>query len=103
MPELKKEINQEENTVTKDIARQIIIEALFDVWCEGIYGFGKRNEVADVQKTIDEIRFYFKGSIADYNYIETKVMEAICNQEKYAFVNGFYLCLELLNGNIMKC
>ena len=81
--------------------REKIIELVFDGWCDGLCGL-KRKEGEQVQEAIDNIVSHFNGGLKDSIYVEGQWTELICTREKDAFIDGFYMCLELLNGNVMK-
>lgn len=74
--------------------RERIIQAIFDGWCDG----SEINPM--VHKAIATIAERFRAEEHDRSYIESQVTETICVCEKEAFRQGFYLCLELINGNI---
>lgn len=81
--------------------RNKIIEAVFDRWCEGEFGM-KTDEGPETDEAIDNIAQYFKAPVQAQMYIESQIRAAACMREKAAFEDGFYCCLELLNGNIFK-
>ena len=81
--------------------RNRIIEAVFDGWCEGEFGM-KTEEGPETDNAIDNIAKYFNASGKAKLYIESEIRCALCTREETAFEDGFYLCLELLNGNIFS-
>ena len=81
--------------------KEKIIETIFDGWCDGLCGM-KRIEGPEVQEVIDNIAAHFGGTPADSLYIEERWTDLICTREKDAFIDGFYMCLELLNGSIFR-
>lgn len=81
--------------------RKRIIEAIFDGWCEGEYGTKPKKET-DAQNAIDKICGCLSLSEKEELCVEENLMDAVCAHEKIAFVHGFCLCLELLNGNLIK-
>ncbi|MDC7290181.1 hypothetical protein NXH76_20515 [Blautia schinkii] len=81
--------------------RKRIIDAIFDGWCEGEFGM-KTDEGPARCEAITNIAEHFEASIDDSIFIEEQINEAICEKEKITFRDAFYLCLELLNGNVFK-
>lgn len=81
--------------------RKRIIEAIFDSWCDGDLGM-KTEEGPARCEAITNIAEYFDASTDDSIFIEEQINEAICEKERITFRDAFYLCLELLNGNVFK-
>ena len=81
--------------------RNKIIEAVFDRWCEGELGM-KTEEGPTRCEAITNIAKHFDASTDDFLFIEAQVNQAICEKEEITFQDGFYLCLELLNGNLLR-
>lgn len=76
-----------------------IIEAIFDTWCEGYLGL-KREQGPETDTAIKNICEHFGATEDDFYVVEIQVTQALCAREKEGFMDGFYVCLELMNGNI---
>lgn len=76
--------------------KERIMEAIFDSWCDGECG-SRKDELLEVQKTIDKLSSYFNAHKNEQIYIETAIMEVICLYERNAFMEGFHVCLELIS------
>lgn len=81
--------------------REDIIDIIYDAWMD--------NRFAEMQPLCTGTRAAINGIIdrfhatgADLLYIERTINAATTEKEENAFKNGFYLCLELVNGNILK-
>lgn len=61
-----------------------------------------RIDSMDLNDVINRIILRFQAKREDALYIESTITAAICDREECAFKDGFYLCLELLNDNILK-
>ncbi|HJB29628.1 MAG TPA: hypothetical protein IAA06_12690 [Candidatus Blautia faecavium] len=81
--------------------RKEMIQALYDNWTDGIFP-GTKTDVPEVREAINGITARCKATGTDALYIESTINAAMCAREEAAFTAGFYLCLELLNGNIFK-
>lgn len=84
-----------------ETTKEKIIEAVFSGWCDRDYG-NKGKELPVIDQTIMGIGEHFNASEEDQLYIEAVVMNAICENEKMAFMQGFEMCLELLNGSLFQ-
>lgn len=80
--------------------REQIIEMIYAGWSDGLCGC-KGDEVPEVQKAIDEICERFKPDKKGAILVEQTVTEAVTQSDHKAFVQGFLLCLELLNGDLL--
>ena len=76
-----------------------IITTLYDAWADRQYA-GVKSDIKAANKAIENIGSHFKATGRDALYVESTVMEAAATQEELAFFAGFYLCLEMLSGNI---
>lgn len=76
-----------------------IIEAVFDGWCEGEYG-SRKDELPQVQQIIDSLCKQTNADKQEEMQIEKSITELVCLYEKNAFVEGFCLCMDLLQGNL---
>lgn len=80
--------------------RDQIIEMIYAGWSDGLCGC-KGDEVPEVQRAIDEICGLFKPNKKGAILVEQTIMEAVTQSDHKAFKQGFLLCLELLNGNLL--
>lgn len=80
--------------------KERIIEAIFDGWCEGEYG-NKNKDLPEANQAIVDITKRFHADTKDRIFIERVFMEVICKYEHNAFIDGFMLGYELLNGNLI--
>lgn len=78
-----------------------MIRTLYDAWSDRRF-HGTKSDVKEVNLAIGNIINQFQATGKKALYVESTIMEAVSAQEEYAFTAGFYLCLELLNGNIFK-
>lgn len=81
--------------------RREMIQALYDNWTDGIFP-GTKPDVPEVREAINGITSRCHAAGTDALYIESTINAAMCAREEEAFTAGFYLCLELINGNIFK-
>ena len=80
--------------------RERIIEAIYNGWCEGLYGtHGK--ELTEVQKAVDIISGAVHADTKIELLIEATIMDVLNQYEYHAFLDAFALCLELLNGHLI--
>lgn len=81
--------------------KERIIEVIYSGWCEGLYGtHGK--ELPEVQKAIDIISGAVHADKKEEHLIESTVMDVLNKYEYHAFLDAFALCLELLNGHLVR-
>lgn len=78
--------------------RERIIEAIFDGWCEGEYG-NRSKDFSEANQAITDISKRFNADTKDRLFIERVLMEVICKYEHNAFIDGFVMGFELMNGN----
>lgn len=81
--------------------REKVIDAIFDSWCDGDLGM-KTPTGRETDEAIDNIARHFDTQGEGWIFIETELEHAVCAREEVAFKDGFYCCLELLNGNVFK-
>ena len=84
-----------------NLYRERIIDAIFDSWCDGLLGM-KTPTGQETDNAIDNLATYFDTQEDGWNFIETEIEKILCAREEAAFKDGFYCCLELINGNIFK-
>lgn len=75
---------------------EMITYAVYDIWC-----MKRRTEQPEVQNAIDEIGHYFQTDKCGKDFIESKVLSAVCTQEEYAFKNSlkFWLGVVTIKRN----
>lgn len=85
-----------------DQLRKMIIDAIYERWCEMDFPKTRMFTGTDLNTPINDINHRFHAKGKDALYVESTITAIVCEREEYAFKDGFYLCLELLNGNIFK-
>lgn len=78
--------------------REKIIETLFEAWSDGAYELKKFEP--DYDTVFELISDHVDREIQ--RKIENKICSLVSDCERNAFMNGVYLCLELINGNGLK-
>ena len=81
--------------------RKKMIRTLYDAWADRRFP-GTKSDLTEVNAAIDDITKHFQATGKDALFVESTVINAMTAQEEKAFTDGFYLCLELLNGHMFK-
>ena len=80
--------------------REKIIEAMFEMWCDGACELRKYSP--DYEKVFNVIRKRIEECSEECCEIENAICNLVCECERNAFMNGVYICLQLMNGNILR-
>ena len=83
-----------------DQLRKQIINTIYERWCEKDFLQTKSSEGPETRNAINGIIKRFQAEGKDALYVESMIIATMCAREESAFKDGFYLCLELLNGNM---
>lgn len=78
----------------KEIMLKKLIEAMYGVWCD----LDNESACQAAQDSIDNICAHYASDENGEKYINAQITQAICEHEKAAFMDGFRMCLQLLQG-----
>ncbi|MDY3997511.1 MAG: hypothetical protein SOY73_00080 [Blautia sp.] len=81
--------------------KERIIEVIYSGWCEGLYGtHGK--DLKEVQTAINTISGAVHADTKKELLIKATIMDVLNKYEYHAFLDAFALCLDLLNGHLVR-
>lgn len=77
--------------------KEIIYEAIFNIWCDSGDKPGERTEISCAIEAISNL---FKAGWKEKLFIETEVMKAVCASEKVAFIDGVRMGAGFASGRL---
>ena len=83
--------------------REKVIEVIYSAWCDGLLQpEGYHTTVPEIKELVKDFSERFHCSAKETDYIDTEMFRVLNILEHKAFKEAFAICLELVNGNLLK-